>query len=472
MNNKMNKLEYRGFISKKIPVLLKIEYEKYDPEKISAELILLGTQEEFGRKFSACLGGDKYGNLKITGEKEDNYQVMLRNISGWTHQQNNATLYIDSFEYGISDIPVKNPENIYVTVELTPSGILRKWGSRELHYDGSIKVRNGYPEEIEWDLDIGKGKAFTRYTYEEYKIFDNKATIQIERPALTFEINTGANLSTSKIKEVVEKEARDFSLILSLCYRKLVNWYEINFCIIPKDRNTDIISPIIRKKIYTKTYPDHEEELINHRDLINNGLPTLVKNFRKSPISDALRRSITFLASSQANNTIEVKYFLSIIALESFCDGFIEFENKKLKIPSGKWKKIEHQLRNALKSISEQEELSQYIERIKKKLPELKAMTTIDKILHCCNALGIKANDLWGSDRLETGLRKALEIRNHLFHRAYCEDPYFLYANFVRIQVLTERLILKHLKWPCEKIWRWYDQKIRRAEIDIIKLNT
>ena len=85
MNNKMNKLEYRGFISKIIPVLLKIEYEKYDPEKISAELILLGTQEEFGRKFSACLGGDKYGNLKITGEKEDNYQVMLRNISGWTH---------------------------------------------------------------------------------------------------------------------------------------------------------------------------------------------------------------------------------------------------------------------------------------------------------------------------------------------------------------------------------------------------
>jgi len=62
MNNKMNKFEYRGFISNKIPVLLKIEYEKYDPEKISAELILLDVQEEFGREFSACLGGGEYGN--------------------------------------------------------------------------------------------------------------------------------------------------------------------------------------------------------------------------------------------------------------------------------------------------------------------------------------------------------------------------------------------------------------------------
>ena len=67
---------------------------------------------------------------------------------------------------------------------------------------------------------------------------------------------------------------------------------------------------------------------------------------------------------------------------------------------------------------------------------------------------------------MEAGLNKALSIRNNLFHRAYYEDPYFLYAYYVRIQVLTERLILKHLKWPDEKIWKWYDQKIRRSIID------
>ena len=466
MDTRKNKFEYRGFISGKIPVLLKIEHEKYNPEKISTELILLGSDEELGRAFNGSLSGDDYGNLKIRGEKDADPEVTVKNISGWSRQGNNANLFIGSYEYAISETPIENPKNIYVTVELTPSGILKKWGSRKFHYDGSIKFENGYPEEIEWDIDIGKGRAFTRYTYEKHNVFDNKATIQIERPSLTFEINTDVNFSSAEIKDEVEKEARDFSLILSLCYRKLVSWYEFNFSIVPKDRNLSIISPIIRKKVYTEAYPDYEDELINHRDLINGGLPTLVKNFRHSPLIESLRRSITFLASSQSNQTIEVKYFLSIISLESFCDGFIEVEHEKVKIPSGKWKKIEKTLRNSLKSLSEQKEMFKYIERIKKKLPELKGITTLDKILHCCKTLNVDANDLWQKDGLEAGLNKTLNMRNHLFHRAYCEDPYFLYANFVRIQVLTERLILKHLKWPDEKIWRWYDQKIRRYKID------
>lgn len=431
---KNTRFEYRGFISGNIPVLLKIEHEKYNPGKISAELILLGNSEELGRAFNARLSGDDYGNLTIFCEKDTQPEVTLKGIDGWSHQGNNASLTIDSYEYAISEAPVENAENIYVSVELTPGGILKKWGSRELHYDGSIKPKNGYPEEIEWDLTIGKGKAFTRYTYEKYNVFGDKATIQIERPSLAFEIKTDIELSTSRIKDEIEKEARDFSLILSLCYRKLVSWYEVNFTIVPSDKNMSAISPLIRKKVYKETYPDHEDELINHRDLINGGLPTLVENFRNSPQIDSLRRSITFLASSQSNQTIEVKYFLSIISLESFCDGFIETEDNKIKIPSRKWKKIEKAIRNSLNSLSEQEGMAQYVEAIKKKIPELKSITTLDKILYCCKTLDIEANDLWKSDGLESGLDKALNMRNHLFHRAYCEDSYFLYANFVRIK--------------------------------------
>ena len=171
------------------------------------------------------------------------------------------------------------------------------------------------------------------------------------------------------------------------------------------------------------------------------------------------------IASSQSNQTIEINFFLSIISLESFCNGFIELNHENVKIPSGKWKQIEKTLRNSLKSLCDQQEMFIYIESVKKKLPELKGITTLDKILHCCKTLGVNTNDLWQKDGLEAGLSKALNMRNHLFHRAYYEDPYFLYANYVRIQVLTERLILKHLMWPDEKIWRWYDQKIRRAQI-------
>lgn len=467
MNSKKNNFEYRGFVSGNTPVLLKIEHDKYNPELISTELKLLGSQEDHGGAFRASLSGDEHGKLTIKGENNTDHLVTLKNLHGWSHQGNNANIYIESYEYAFSETPIEEAENIYVNVELTPSGILRKFGSRELSFDGSISCKEGYPEEIEWDFKFGKGKAFTRYTYEEDNVYDNKSTIQIERPSLTFEVNTNTNVSSHDIKNAVLDEARDFSLILSLCYRKTVSWYEINVSIIPKDRSLGVVSPLIRRKVYSKTYPDHEDELINHRDLINGGLSILVNKFRSSPIIESLRRSITFLASSQSNQTIEIKFFQSIISLESFCNGFIEHNQENVKIPSGKWKKIEKALRDSLKSLSDQQEMASYVERVKKKLPELKGITTLDKVLHCCEKLLIPTNDIWEKEGFKSGLGKTLNMRNHLFHRAYCEDPYFLYANFVRIQVLTERLILKHLEWPDEKIWRWYDQEMRRARIDV-----
>jgi len=161
MNNEMSKFEFRGFVSGNIPVFLKIEHEKYNPEKISTKLVLLGNDKEFGGAFRACLHGDEYGNLEIRGEKDtDAPSVTIKNINRWSHQGNNASLYIDSYEYAISEIPVNNPKNIYVTVELTPSGILNKWGSRTLHFDGSIAFENGYSEEIE-ERTRGQALHFT-----------------------------------------------------------------------------------------------------------------------------------------------------------------------------------------------------------------------------------------------------------------------------------------------------------------------
>jgi len=410
--------------------------------------------------FDTKFGGDEYGNLKINGETDSEPVFTLKNISGWSRKGNNANLSIGGFEYAISDTPIENAEHIYVEVLLTPGSILRKFGTKELHHDGSITNIDGHPDQIEWRLGVGKVSALTRCTYEEDNFFDNKAIIQIERPSLFFEIDNDSNLSTYDIRSEVEKDARDLSLILSLCYRKVVSWYEIKFFIITHDKKQRIIRPLIRKKVYTRSYQEHEDELINHRELIGGGLQTLLENFRSSPMIESLRRSITFLSSSQSIQTVEIQYFLAIISLEAFCDGLIELNRCETRIPSGKWKKIEHTLRSSLDTLDEQEGMSIHIERVKKKLPELKGFATLEKILYCCRILEVDANDLWQKSGLEAGLDKALSLRNHLFHRAYYEDPYFLYANCIRIQVLAERLILKHLRWPDDKIWRWYNQKI------------
>ena len=204
MQTHANIIEIRGCISEDIPVLLRIEHEKYDPEKIECELHLLSNDKNLLDSFQNNLSGDEFGNLSFTIADENNFEIIVKGVSGWSLADKKAKLNIYGYEYGFSEITIENPKNIYLDVELTPSGILRKWGSRELHYDGSIKIRDGYPEDIEWVCPIGKGKAFVRHTYEDNNVFDNKATLQIERPSRSFNIDISNKLSTRSIKKSIE----------------------------------------------------------------------------------------------------------------------------------------------------------------------------------------------------------------------------------------------------------------------------
>lgn len=236
MNDNTPKWRIQGTIAKNIPVLLQLYHDKYDPQNLSAELTLLSQDKIIENSFRNSLSGDDYGTLKIIS-KDNSPEIVLKGVNGWSHQGNNVMLNIEGYEYGISDDAITNAEDIFASVELTPSGILKKWGTIERHYDGSIKHNDGYPEDVEWEFQLGKAKAFSSYAYEEHMVYDNKATIQIERPALHFTINnTNQCRTTKEIKETIVKEVRDICYILSLCYRKLVRWYELKITIIYKEK--------------------------------------------------------------------------------------------------------------------------------------------------------------------------------------------------------------------------------------------
>jgi len=158
MNSKKNNFEYRGFVSGNTPVLLKIEHDKYNPELISTELILLGSQEDHGGAFKASLSGDEHGNLTIKGENNTDNWVTLKNLQGWSHQGSNANIYIESYEYAFSEAPIEEAENIYVNVELTPSVILKKSCLRELSYEEVFHVKKVIQKKLSGSSSLAKGK--------------------------------------------------------------------------------------------------------------------------------------------------------------------------------------------------------------------------------------------------------------------------------------------------------------------------
>ena len=103
MEDRLPKLDVQGKIPENIPVLLQIFYDKYDPEQISTELTLLGSEQEQVGSFQASLPGDEYGTLEIISEVDLHSKTRIKGLHGFSVQNNKARLDIVEYECGFSD---------------------------------------------------------------------------------------------------------------------------------------------------------------------------------------------------------------------------------------------------------------------------------------------------------------------------------------------------------------------------------
>ena len=60
-------------------------------------------------------------------------------------------------------------------------------------------------------------------------------------------------------------------------------------------------------------------------------------------------------------------------------------------------------------------------------------------------------------------MKKAVRIRNDLFHSGSVESFGDLYDNLIRVRALTERMILQMLSWNGKETWNWCDQELHRV---------
>jgi len=161
--------------------------------------------------------------------------------------------------------------------------------------------------------------------------------------------------------------------------------------------------------------------------------------------------------------TLESSYFLAYSALDLAAS--IYNPDSLYLVSSGKWKKLQKQLREYLNSIAENQGLADVIEQIKEKLPELRRASGDRRIIDACSSLNVNVSDLWPKEGFEVGLKAATRMRNELFHSALCESPNDLSDHLVRVRTLVERLLLKILGWPDAQIWVWYDQNLKRVNL-------
>lgn len=441
----------------KIPAVLTLEHDKYDPSEIKGNISPAGIITDPMQRMWLQNPGIPQ-EIIFEAQSPLHTHIRLRAFSSVSRSRGEISFVALICEFGLSDFSIKETEFAFVTIMLTGAKCLSKWGRQTHHYNGNIELKPGYPEEIQWQTPFGVAEARMNYVYEEEIISGDKAVVQMRMPSISVKLDLTKPYSVKEVMEGLKQEMHDVCLLFALCSRQRVDWFDIGMTLRVRGPHfVNVADPKIRQSANKIIYSERFEELINHRDLVSGGFENLLAKFRASPHSELLRRTIPFIVVSYAPGFTETKFFLCYSALNALCDSIAKIAPE---LSEAQWKRVESELKMALQEILTKEGKTDMFELMAKKIPEIKRAPEMDVVLDAIARTRVKVDDLWENKPVATGLNEARKMRNALFHAADRTDIFEMEKNLTRLRILTERLTLNLLAWPTEKIWKWYDQEL------------
>ncbi len=440
-----------NFCEKVIPVYAVYEYDDADITTINVDLILLDAKEKHQKLHK--LIRDQFGSRMII-QDERGVHFVIEQMKNLKQGEGKVNIDVGSMTYGMEECVIEDPESVSIIAKISPSGIVSTEISRISHSDGNVEVDRLTDHTIEWNSDIGifdVRKSYEHFTGQEK---ERKIYISVEYSKLYLDLPTETGkFDINAVREIIPEYFEHICTILSFCFRQPVWLYEIKY-MISQGHDKPIMTPNKRTTFHKNLSLLPHEPLIDSRNLCRGGFHDLMEKYWKTPIRDGIKNSIQFLASSH-NRTLEESYFLAFSALDSITEIVISQIGFDTSIPKTDWKKIEKSLRNSLNSVNSVNYI--YVNRIKNKLPELRRMSFADKLLIVVDHLKIDVIDLWTKDGLSEGVMKSSQIRNNLFHMSNVQSYSALFDSMIRIRHLTERIILRCLDWPKDKLWMLHD---------------
>lgn len=459
----IRRLQFHGHLessNEKPPqVVSTIEFERHDPTTLSIDLLLLGEDEE-RRSAILYLRHSPYNHVWLHSDDASAPSVEVLGIQGISHGDTQVSINAAAIQVGITTKAQARDILWIVRVELTPSGILIEPGTHEISDEGQVTFKPMTEGAIEVLTSLGKLQVGAREDYYESEEYGNKITHTVKRASITGSINIAEGRDLFSFNEALRVEVWDICTLLSLCYRQPVDYYEINYFTHSETTLREASQlAFLRRRRDSLERKIRQDELIHYNSLVNGGLNRLLQSYTSSPHKEELSRAIRFLASSYKVTTLESSYFLAYSAFDLVAST--GKSGSPYLVGSSKWKKMQKLLCNYLDSITEEQEITDVVEEMKKKLPELRRASGESRITEACRTLGVKTLDLWPKEGFEAGLGTATRMRNELFHSALLQSPDEASKHLVRVRTLVERLLLKILEWPDEKIWTWYDQNLK-----------
>jgi hypothetical protein len=450
-------------------VFAEIRYKKYDVDSLDIRLNILVDDRDRRIHVYSDLLQPKWSHLWLYAKPPHTDSVEILGLRGVGSEGNGSEVHsviptATTIQVGISDEAFPDERKLHVSVELEPSGILEGVASLTFMGDGSIERREVVKGRVNVSLTRGVLHARDWYDSVRGKEFGDDVTKLIQRAILAGDVTVPAGMSLSAFHDTLQGELADACTILSLCYRVTVQYYEINYFHAPEGGAAG--KAFLRRRIpATPKRPLGRDELINFHDLRDGGLDRLFSAFASNKAKDELARAIHFLASSYGTTSLEAGYFLVFSGLE--CAVGAAEGKTAYALGAARWDRLEKRLQGTIAmflrdEFADENEREELETLLASKLPDVRRISIRRRVATVSEKLGLMLDDLWpASTGFEEGFRRATSARNALFHAAACEEPEAMNGDMVRLCVLTERIVLKLLAWPDEKIWHWYDQELR-----------
>src|SRR5206468_4548618 len=129
---------------------------------------------------------------------------------------------------------------------------------------------------------------------------------------------------------------------------------------------------------------EHEDSLIDHRDLIEGGFKRLLDLFRQSQHREVLRRAISFeIASRQFGPGLESRYILCHAGLGAIAHELSDGDRTAPRYKKADWKELRRRLESLIDTFRQTHSLQdKLVEYTKRKLPELGRPAIAESLIH------------------------------------------------------------------------------------------
>jgi hypothetical protein len=392
--------------------------------------------------------------LRIEGRTEFGEHFLIRDTVLLGSHGRELRLRVHEIEYGMQELP-GDPSEQHLTATLTPTNFAFE---REVD-DESLRerVHRVRGPLFRWSCSLGDMSLERIYSHEPVRL--NARSQHVEVPEVWLHGAVRPEERSKRPQELLEAFSQELQWLLAsldLVDRRRTFWTDLRVWSVSTNNPEFDESGGRWRTAHPTEPPEYLTHLVWPTSPAPDFLNRLASTFAAFEHRERLAVSIAFMSSAHGDAYLEERVMAAFAAFEAAVNGLPGVDDPD----SDQVRALQQELRAALDTMSATSAVSPAVlDRVRQRLAQLPDVPLARRAAFLVERYAVPWQDLWpGSNDLQAELRKALRIRNALFHTGHLAMGFAARPESERILVLTERLLFAALGGTASDVYeRAYD---------------